>query len=240
MNKKYVLITGGSQGIGAGIVDRLITDGYEPVILDIIEPARKANTHFYKVDLINTEDTINVLNQVCEAYSIAHLVNNVGMVRPALLEDTKPNDFIDVMMLNASTAMLCVQAVLPTMKSLGYGRIVSITSRVVLGKELRTAYSASKGALGAMTRTWALELASKGITVNAVAPGPIETDAFNKNNPPGDPKTIAIKNKVPVNRLGTPEDVAQAVSFFMDENSGFITGQTLYVCGGLTIGLKTD
>ena len=144
------------------------------------------------------------------------------------------------MSLNSRTALQCVQAVLPAMRKRRYGRIVSITSRAVLGKELRTAYSASKGALAAMTRTWALELASEGITVNSVAPGPILTEAFTRNNPPDSERTRAIIDGVPVGRLGTAEDVANAVSFFLDENSGFVTGQTLYVCGGLTVGLSKD
>ena len=84
-----------------------------------------------------------------------------------------------------------------------------------------------------------LELAADGITVNAVAPGPIATEAFERNNPPEAPRTQAIVNRVPVKRLGKPEDVAQAASFFLDECNGFITGQTLFVCGGLTVGLAS-
>jgi NAD(P)-dependent dehydrogenase (short-subunit alcohol dehydrogenase family) len=87
-----------------------------------------------------------------------------------------------------------------------------------------------------MTRTWALELAEHGITVNAVAPGPIATKSFVKNNPPDDAKSRAILDRIPLKRMGTPADVAQAVSFFLNENSGFITGQSLFVCGGITIG----
>jgi NAD(P)-dependent dehydrogenase (short-subunit alcohol dehydrogenase family) len=116
---------------------------------------------------------------------------------------------------------------------------VSITSRVVLGKELRTAYSGSKGALTAMTRTWALEFAKDGVTVNAVAPGPIGTETFFNNNPPESDRTRKIIDGVPVRRLGSPEDIAHAVSYFLDDRSGFVTGQTLYVCGGMTVGLTT-
>jgi NAD(P)-dependent dehydrogenase (short-subunit alcohol dehydrogenase family) len=225
MKKEYVVVTGGSQGIGAGIVSRLSSDGYQPIILDQVEPAKGLDAEFYKIDL--------------SKYPVTRLVNNVGIVRPALLEDTSLEDFNQVMLLNAQTALICVKTLVPVMRKQKYGRIVSITSRTVLGKEMRTAYSASKGALAAMTRTWALELAADGITVNAVAPGPIETEAFKKNNPLSDPRTQAIVNGIPVKRLGAPADVAQAVSFFLDKKSGFITGQTLYVCGGLTVGLNT-
>jgi 3-oxoacyl-[acyl-carrier protein] reductase len=239
MKKEYVVITGGSQGIGAGIVSRLSSDGYQPIILDQVEPAKGLDAEFHKIDLSDTRTTTQLMDDIASKYPVTRLVNNVGIVRPALLEDTSLEDFSQVMLLNAQTALICVKALVPVMRKQKYGRIVSITSRTVLGKEMRTAYSASKGALAAMTRTWALELAADGITVNAVAPGPIETEAFKKNNPLSDPRTQAIVNGIPVKRLGAPADVAQAVSFFLDKKSGFITGQTLYVCGGLTVGLNT-
>ena len=240
MKKEHVLVTGGSLGIGAGIVSRLIREGYLPIILDKLEPAQGVDAEFFKIDLSNAEATRSLLEEILAKYPITRLVNNVGIVRPALLESTSLEDFEQVMMLNARTAMICAQALLPAMREQHFGRIVSITSRTTLGKEKRSAYSASKGALAAMTRTWALELAPDGITVNAVAPGPIETEAFKKNNPLSDPRTSSIINGIPVKRLGTPADVAQAVSFFLDKNSGFITGQTLYVCGGLTLGGNTQ
>jgi len=238
MKKEYVIITGGSQGIGAGIASRLSSEGYLPIILDQVEPAKGLDAVFHKIDLSDTSAATNLMTEIASTYPVTRLVNNVGIVHPALLENTSLEDFNQVMQLNAQTALICVKALIPVMRQQKFGRIVSITSRTVLGKELRTAYSASKGAMAAMTRTWALELAADGITVNAVAPGPIETEAFKKNNPLSDPRTQTIVNGIPVKRLGTPADVAQAVSFFLDKKSGFITGQTLYVCGGLTVGLS--
>ena len=131
--------------------------------------------------------------------------------------------------------MLCAQAVVPGMREQGFGCIVNISSRAHLGKTLRTAYAASKGGLVSMTRVWALEYADCGITVNAVAPGPIRTELFEQVNPADHPRTRAIIESMPVKRLGEPEDVANAVRFFMDEASGFVTGQVLYVCGGVTL-----
>jgi NAD(P)-dependent dehydrogenase (short-subunit alcohol dehydrogenase family) len=235
-----VLVTGGARGIGAAICSHLMATGLKPVVLDVLEPSHSKMVDFFSADLADQEQTRSVLDVVTGKYAITNLVNNVGIVRPARLDDTRLTDFADVFNVNVRGAVQCTQAVLPAMRANNYGRIVNITSRVTLGKELRTAYSASKGALAAMTRTWALELAADGITVNAVAPGPIATEAFDRNNPPESPRTRAIVNSVPVRRLGTPEDVAQAVHFFLGQHSGFITGQTLFVCGGLTVGLAQD
>jgi NAD(P)-dependent dehydrogenase (short-subunit alcohol dehydrogenase family) len=207
------------------------------VVLDRVEPESGVDVEFHSVDLMDAGATREALRRVTAAHEVTRLVNNVGIVRPAPAEATTIEDFADVVNLNARAALLCVQAVLPAMRRARHGRIVSVTSRVVLGKELRTAYSASKGALAAMTRTWALEFAGDGITVNAVAPGPIGTAEFNRNNPPDSQRTRDIVDRVPVGRLGTPDDVAHAVRFFLDQRSGFVTGQTLYVCGGLTVGL---
>ena len=110
------------------------------------------------------------------------------------------------------------------------------TSRVILGKEARTLYSATKGALQSMARTWALELSADGITVNCVAPGPIATTAFWENNPPDSDRARRIIQNIPLQRMGQPDDVAHAVSFFCDPRSSFITGQTVFVCGGVTVG----
>jgi NAD(P)-dependent dehydrogenase (short-subunit alcohol dehydrogenase family) len=142
------------------------------------------------------------------------------------------------MNVNVAAAIICVQALLPTMQAAHFGRIVNIASRAALGKEERTAYAATKAGVLGMTRTWALELAQFGITVNAIAPGPIATELFTSGNPPGAPKTIKIIESIPVKRMGQPEDIAHAAAYLMDERASFITGQTLYVCGGITVGLS--
>jgi NAD(P)-dependent dehydrogenase (short-subunit alcohol dehydrogenase family) len=123
------------------------------------------------------------------------------------------------------------------MRARGFGRIVNVASRAAYGKELRSAYAASKAGLIGLTRTWALEYAAHGITVNAVAPGPIATELFRAGNPEGSERTRRIVEGVPAGRMGEPEDVAHAVMFFLDRRSSFVTGQVLPVCGGLTVGL---
>ena len=122
------------------------------------------------------------------------------------------------------------------MKAAGIGRIVSISSRAALGKELRTAYAATKAGLHGMTKTWALELGRHGITANAVGPGPIRTPLFERVNPPDAPRTKEIVARIPVGFMGEPEDVAEAVAFLASDRARFVTGQVLYVCGGMTVG----
>jgi NAD(P)-dependent dehydrogenase (short-subunit alcohol dehydrogenase family) len=123
------------------------------------------------------------------------------------------------------------------MQAARFGRIINISSRAALGKELRTVYSATKAGLLGMTRTWALELAPDGVTVNAIGPGPIATELFVSGNPPDSPKTKKILESIPLKRMGEPKDIAHAVASLLDDRAGFITGQVLYVCGGLTVGL---
>jgi NAD(P)-dependent dehydrogenase (short-subunit alcohol dehydrogenase family) len=209
-------------------------------VLDLVEPATSFHDSFYRVDLTNGKATKSVLSEVLRGRSVTRLVNNVGTVEPAFTEETTLESFNRVLSLNARSALLCVQALLPEMRRQKFGRIVSIASRAILGKVKRSAYSASKGALVAMTRTWALEFASEGITVNAIAPGPINTEAFFSDNPSDSPLTRSIVEGIPAGRLGSPRDVAHAVSFFLDDQTGFITGQVLYVCGGLTVGLSAE
>lgn len=115
------------------------------------------------------------------------------------------------------------------------GRIVNIANRAILGKSGISIYGATKAALASLTQSWALELAKDGITMNAVAPGPVATEMFYKENPPDSPATKAFLAAIPVGRIGTPADVAAAVAFFLADDASFITGQALYVCGGLSI-----
>lgn len=234
----YAVVTGGSLGIGDAICNQLHQDGYKVINLDISEPETPGISELVKVDLLDTEQTRKALGEIVRRYPVTRLVNNVGIVRPANVTDTTLADFDDVMAINVKTAIQCIQEFIPVMKEQGFGRIVSISSRAALGKPLRTAYSASKAALIGMSKTIALELAPHGITVNVVAPGSIGTREFYRNNPPESPQTRKILQNIPAGHIGTPEDVAHAVSFFLDDKSRFITGQVLYTCGGLTVGLS--
>jgi NAD(P)-dependent dehydrogenase (short-subunit alcohol dehydrogenase family) len=122
------------------------------------------------------------------------------------------------------------------MRDRGWGRIVNLSSLVVLGVANRTAYAAAKAAMMSFTRTWALELAQTGITVNAVAPGPTETDLFRQNTPVGSDAEQRFLSLVPMKRFGKPEEFGAAVAFLLSEDAGFITGQTLFVDGGASVG----
>ncbi|MFO1069412.1 MAG: SDR family oxidoreductase [Geminicoccaceae bacterium] len=234
---ELALVTGGARNIGSAIVRRLIDDGHRVAVIDLETPEHADVAVFLRADLSDPGATAAALAGLTAAHDVTRLVNNVGIVRPALLADTSIADFDTVMAVNARPAMQVLQAVLPAMRRRRFGRVVSISSRAALGKLKRTAYAASKGALNAMTRTWALELAPDGITVNAIAPGTVGTSAFFRNNPPDDPQTQAIIRSNPSGRIGTPEDIAHAASFFLDARSSFVTGQVLHVCGGLTVGL---
>ncbi|MGQ3672504.1 SDR family NAD(P)-dependent oxidoreductase [Xanthobacter sp. TB0136] len=230
------LITGGAQGIGAAITARLRADGFRTIVMDIATPPEGVADSFIQLDLSDADATREACARIAAQESVSCLVNNVGIVVPAPVEDVELRDFDRLFHINLRSSLICAQAFIPGMKAAGHGRIVMNTSRVTLGKELRTLYSATKGAAQAMARTWALELGPFGITVNCVAPGPIGTDAFWRNNPPDAPRTRAIIDQIPMRRMGKPEDVANAVSFFAAPEAGFVTGQTLFVCGGVTTG----
>jgi 3-oxoacyl-[acyl-carrier protein] reductase len=130
--------------------------------------------------------------------------------------------------------------VVPGMKARGFGRIVNIASRSALGMANLGVYGASKGAVVTLTKGFAMELAPFGITCNAIGPGPIETDLMRELYPVGSNERAAYLPTIPVGRFGTPEDVAHVASFFLNDHSGFITGQILYSCGGLTVGLANS
>jgi NAD(P)-dependent dehydrogenase (short-subunit alcohol dehydrogenase family) len=232
----YAVVTGGARNIGAAIANRLTQDGFRVVVIDREKPKHDHLQEFIRVDLADAQAITRALHDFCKARSPTRLVNNAGIVMPATLEETDPQSVDQVMAVNVKAAIICAQTLLPSMRQAGIGRIVNISSRAALGKELRTVYAASKSALHGLTKTWALELGKDGITVNSVAPGPIRTSLFDEVNPPGSPRTEAIINAVPVGTLGSPADVADATSFFISDRAKFVTGQVLYVCGGMTVG----
>jgi len=228
-----LLVTGGASGIGRAVARRGLDAGWDVVVLDR-DPADVGRG--VQVDLSDAAATASALTAVLDDGPITRLVNNVGAVFPARLEDQTLDQVHSSYELNLRTAVQCTQAVVAGMRQRRFGRIVNVTSRAALGKAERTAYAAAKAGLIGLTRVWALELGAAGITVNAIGPGPIATELFLQANPADSPATRSIVAGVPVGRLGTADDVAHAISFMLDDRSSFVTGQTLYVCGGLTVG----
>ena len=224
------LVTGGSAGIGLAVVRALLARGDDVISLDV-KPSPETRARHVTVDLTDTAATKKAASQLG---NVTIFIHNAGVIRPALLAEVKTEDVEALVGLHLSSAIVLMQAVLPSMKAAGHGRVVLVSSRAVLGLPTRTAYSATKAGMLGMARTWALELAPQGITVNVVAPGPIETDNFYSVVPRGQGERVA--QSIPVKRLGQPGDVARAVLFFADREAGFVTGQVLYVCGGTSVG----
>ncbi len=238
MKGATALVTGGSRGIGRAVVQRLIDDGYEVINFSRTAPKELLPGEIFEsVDLSDARRTREAAADWASKKDILNLVNNAGMIHVGKIEDIELEDIDQMVALNMVAPLLLTQAVLPAMRANKYGRIINIGSRAGLGKSGRTGYGGTKAGLVGMTRTWALETATQGITVNAIAPGPIETELFTASNHPDAPQTIKIRESVPVGRFGTPEEVAHAVCMLIDRRAGFITGQLLYVCGGLSVGL---
>ncbi|HUN44540.1 MAG TPA: SDR family NAD(P)-dependent oxidoreductase [Acetobacteraceae bacterium] len=234
---KRALVTGGSTGIGLAICQALLDAEYDVVSLDR-QPATtvRARLRHVTVDLSDETATRQAAAEATRE-PITTVVHNAGAIRSALVDQATTGDLMELSRLHLGAALVLVQAALPAMRSARFGRIVLISSRSALGLATRTAYSATKAGLIGMTRTWALELGPDGITVNAIAPGPIAgTAMFHDVLPAGDPRVEALARTIPVRRLGQPQDVARAVMFLVDPGSSFITGQTLFVCGGTSVG----
>ena len=236
--KRNAVVTGASNGIGQAIATRLTEEGWRVINLDrVAPPSEDSSVPWIEADLAEPESIAAAFEEIRERElgPVTGLVNNAGIARASLLEESTVEDFDLTMAINMRAPMLCAQAVMEDMKAEGFGRIVNIASRALLGKTHRTAYAGSKGGIASMGRVWALELAQYGVTVNNIGPGPIATELFKQANPPNMPRTQEIIGTIPVGRLGEPEDIAQAAAFFMDERSSFINGQTLFVCGGISL-----
>lgn len=238
MTKLVAVVTGGSNGIGEGICNHFLEHGATVVNIDVKRPQRQESRsyHYVAADLVDPKAAREAAAAIARDFEVDCIVNNAGFPTPGNLEDVTDRDLEIGQNLSIRTPLILSQAFVPGMKQRRFGRIVNISSRAILGKKARTVYSATKAAMVGLTRTWAMELGPHGITVNAIAPGPVLTELFKKNNPP----EVAAKlvEHAIVGRAGTPEDIARAVAFLADPENGYITGQVLHVCGGSSLTLN--
>lgn len=240
MSGYTAVITGANKGIGADLAARLLAQDYTVISVARHDPdISHPKLHSVTADLLDPDAVQRSGDEIAGRFEVTHLIHNAGMIWPNLVEEAKPSDITGLAQLHLGSALTLLQASLPSMKAKGFGRVLFNASRAVLGAPTRTAYSASKAGMIGMARTWALELARHGITVNVVAPGPILTDNFWGIVEKDSEDQTALAARIPVGRLGTVADVTNAFLFFCAPESSFVTGQTLYVCGGASVGSLT-
>lgn len=232
---EYVLVTGGSRGIGAGIIDRCLADGYSCINFDISPPQSTSRAEYVKVDLVDPQAIAQNVAKVSSGRPVTRLVNNVGMVVQSLMEDITAKEVDTTFAVNLAAAAYMIKALLPGMKNAGFGRVVNISSRSALGRPNMALYAASKSGINGLTRACALEFAAHGITVNAVGPGVISTELLARTFPEGTEERGKLEASIPARKIGTPADIAAAVSFFLRSENSFVTGQVMYVCGGSSV-----
>lgn len=244
---RTAIVTGGARGIGAAIAKRLAAEGCSVAVLDlavdqcsaVVDTISLAGGRAVAVGADVTNETAvreAVLKVTDKLGAPTVLVNNAGVIRDNLLFRMDTADWDAVMAVHLRGAFLMSKECQRYMTSAHYGRIVNLSSTSALGNRGQANYSAAKAGVQGFTRTLAIELGKFGVTVNSVAPGFIETEmtavTSRRLGIPYDEFKAAAAARAPLGRTGTPDDVAHAVSFFVSEGAGFITGQVLYVSGG--------
>ncbi len=237
---KTAIVTGGAKGIGAAIVKRLVRDGYKVALCynnsekeaNILCSELGENCRAYKLDITDSVAVNNTFADIEKTFGeISVLVNNAGIAEQSLFTDITDEMWHKMLETNLSGAFYCSRAVLKYMINRKAGKIINISSIWgEIGGSCEVHYSSAKAGLIGMTKALAKEVGLSGITVNSVSPGVILTDMTSHF----DEETMnELKNETPLNRIGTPEDVAGAVAFLVSSDADFITGQDLAVNGGM-------
>jgi 3-oxoacyl-[acyl-carrier protein] reductase len=235
---RTIIVTGASKGIGRAAADLLAADGWTVIGIARSKPDAFPG-EFIEADLADSDATAQLAKDIGARSDILGIVNNVGLAKSERFGEVDIEGFARIVDLNVRPALQLTQALLPNMRAAKFGRIINVTSLVTLGLPQRTSYAAAKAALESLTKTMAIELARDGITANAVAPGPTETELFRANNRVGSESEARYLREIPMQRFGTPAEIAHAIGYFASSKSGFLTGQTLFVDGGASLGRGT-
>lgn len=242
LENKTAIVTGGAQGIGKATVEKFSDEGANVIIWDVDEAkgnqlakeigGKGIKSKFMKVNVAKFDEVANAVEEIISEFGrIDILVNNAGILRDATLAKMTPEQWQQVIDVNLTGVFNCTKAVIPHMIEKQFGKIINATSVVGLyGNFGQTNYVATKSGVIGMTKVWARELGKKGINVNAIAPGFIATEMVASM-----PEKIItmMKEKTPLGRLGTPEDIANAYLFLASEESSFVHGTVLSVDGGV-------
>ncbi len=236
---KRALITGASKGLGLAVAERLQSLGYSVVGWSRSEPAEFPG-EWLACDVSDSEAIAAALEATLAGGPIDCLLNSAALPSKDRFGEIGLDALTSSFDVHARAALQLMQGVAPGMRERGWGRIVNVLSTIMTGCTERTAYRAGKEAARSLTVSAALELAETGITVNGVAPGPLDTATFRNANPDGSRGSTYWLELVPMARFGREEEVSAAIEFFFSEQSSFITGQVLFVDGGMSVGRVID